>query len=619
MATLADILRMLQTGWAPDVETEGVRPGYGLGTATGISSGESPLVASFGPGEQATLEDVRGSLGHILLGGLAPGSLPGITARPVEVRPASRPRPQTPIMRRPQEAVGGATLAGLLKSQDVRPDIPAGETYYSQLRRTISTRHVQEKQTADAWLRFLRKPQRQVHEDELTHTGVGPLLKSKGRSRVTKTELLEHLDANEIRVEEVTKGGGRVRTQEETQPEIDRLTRGAQRAQQRGDREGANRLFGRAEALTGEVENTELGKGPTKFGTYTLPGAKNYREVLLRLPTPSFDQTIKAGGTRADYNAAVKRRPAFEGGHWDEANVLAHLRLSDRTTGGKRTLLVEEVQSDWAQKGRSAGFQKKTLPEDWKIRRLTTGEMEGFGVWDEANKQLIVRAPTEVEARRHALEYYNRELTGGGPGIPFAPFVEKTAKWTTLALKRVLKLAADEGYDRVGIVRGAEQAERYDLSKQIDSLAFTSYPAKGEGQGVLQAWKHGQQVISKVTSESDLVDHVGKEPAQKLLAAKPDKGGRRSIKGVDLKVGGAGMKAFYDVIVPEQLNKLGKEYGVRVQIEGGTVGLEHGKTFHPPSFPIHIMDIPESMKQRVKKKGFPLVSSTLADLLTRTA
>ena len=33
----------------------------------------------------------------------------------------------------------------------------------------------------------------------------------------------------------------------------------------------------------------------------------------------------------------------------------------------------------------------------------------------------------------------------------------------------------------------------------------------------------------------------------------------------DLKVGGEGMKGFYDKIVPEVANKLGKQFGAKVQ------------------------------------------------------
>ena len=35
-------------------------------------------------------------------------------------------------------------------------------------------------------------------------------------------------------------------------------------------------------------------------------------------------------------------------------------------------------------------------------------------------------------------------------------------------------------------------------------------------------------------------------------------------KGLDLKVGGEGMKGFYDKIIPDAANKLGKQWGAKV-------------------------------------------------------
>jgi hypothetical protein len=48
----------------------------------------------------------------------------------------------------------------------------------------------------------------------------------------------------------------------------------------------------------------------------------------------------------------------YRSSHWDEPNILAHVRFSDRVIDGKKTLLVEEVQSDWHQKGKREGYQR---------------------------------------------------------------------------------------------------------------------------------------------------------------------------------------------------------------------------------------------------------------------
>ena len=92
------------------------------------------------------------------------------------------------------------------------------------------------------------------------------------------------------------------------------------------------------------AEGSTLPGGPTKWVDYAdgglnLPGIEepdaNPREFLLTL------------GPRADM-------PQFTESHWDEPNVIAHIRMSSRMTpDGKRVLMIEELQSDWHQKGRA--------------------------------------------------------------------------------------------------------------------------------------------------------------------------------------------------------------------------------------------------------------------------
>jgi hypothetical protein len=52
-------------------------------------------------------------------------------------------------------------------------------------------------------------------------------------------------------------------------------------------------------------------------------------------------------------------RPHFRSSHFDQPNILAHVRFNERTDAeGKRVLFIEEIQSDWAQKGKREGFRR---------------------------------------------------------------------------------------------------------------------------------------------------------------------------------------------------------------------------------------------------------------------
>ena len=67
-------------------------------------------------------------------------------------------------------------------------------------------------------------------------------------------------------------------------------------------------------------------------------------------------------------------------------------------------------------------------------------------------------------------------------------------------------------------------------------------------------------------SEKDVADIVGKEVAKKLFEENKDNKGS-SLKGQQLSIGGEGMKGFYDKMIPQALEKLGKEHGVKVKKE----------------------------------------------------
>jgi hypothetical protein len=66
------------------------------------------------------------------------------------------------------------------------------------------------------------------------------------------------------------------------------------------------------------------------------------------------------------------------------------------------------------------------------------------------------------------------------------------------------------------------------------------------------------------------------------------------FSGVDLQVGGEGMKGFYDNILPKSLDKLGKKFGAKV-----------GKT-EMDGVEVWQMDITPQMRESVTTKGQPL-------------
>ncbi len=459
-----------------------------------------------------------------------------------------------------------------------------------------------------------------IKQDEVTWTGIEEWLGLQS-GKVTKDQVLAYLNGNGVRVEEVVLG----RTADERVPSRRTLLSRAyhaavDRAQEAGgalnpewiERQPSESRTPEEQAVldtwnaVNEHPEEPIDYGPVddaKFAKYTLPGGENYREVLLTLPgkskpTISFEDWLRSIGfdhskmsdralddARSNYTADSKN---FEGGnvyrsgHWDQPNVLAHLRVNDRVDAdGKRVLFVEEIQSDFGQDAKRYGFKsppgtiaklKADLAKAEMAKRDAATEM-GV-VEDLITKPLYLNGTKEAKARidRRLTEtrdaYYGVAMPGvmraraaledaqlrDNKAVPAAPFVDKTDKWLTLALKRVITMAVDGGYDKVAFVNGEQSADRYDLSKQIRQIDAAKM--NGDYFMIVATGNSGKTVIEKAVAKDALPDVVGKELASKIIS---DGGGTYS--GLDLKVGGEGMKTFYDHIIPNATKALLKKLG----------------------------------------------------------
>ena len=210
-----------------------------------------------------------------------------------------------------------------------------------------------------------------------------------------------------------------------------------------------------------------------------------------------------------------------------------------------------------------------------------------------------------------AAQYVLSEKTTAG-AVPDAPFKKN---WHELAMKRVLDYAAENGYDSIAITPGAEQAKRYDLSKQIDAIEWN--PEKGRLYAKQKNSSNFDKMADDVTPEN-LADYIGKEAAEKLIA-QPYAGSYKQLNGVDLQVGGEGMKGFYDKILPDYLNNFGKPYGSSVgeiqlptgsEMSRGASGTDMIPTYTPTMQGFHSFDITPQLREEVKNKGLPLYSKT---------
>ena len=148
--------------------------------------------------------------------------------------------------------------------------------------------------------------------------------------------------------------------------------------------------------------------------------------------------------------------------------------------------------------------------------------------------------------------------------MPSMPFPKS---WHELALKKALHYAVTNGYDAISWDTGETQADRYDLSKQIKEIEYIKRGDKYE-LGVTAINGDGVDLPQKSFTADELENVVGKEVAQKIIdgEGKQYRGHEgTTLEGLDLKVGGEGMRGFYDKILPAFANKYTKKWGAKVE------------------------------------------------------
>lgn len=232
----------------------------------------------------------------------------------------------------------------------------------------------------------------------------------------------------------------------------------------------------------GELETISDQVPETKWGQYKLDGGSNYRELLFKLPDSTYS------------NTAMK-------GHWgeDAQGILAHARMQDFEVDGKKMLFIEEIQSDWHNAGSKQGYstpetqklidefnevREKRFPYHEKVSPVIQEVCNKLGTdyagiyhdllskdwntlyyFDEFAKYL---SEDDLANLKEDADLYKQHMAirdkmnaiGAKPGAaPDAPF--KDGKYTDFVLKRLLRMAAEEGYDSIGWTTAEIQDERW--------------------------------------------------------------------------------------------------------------------------------------------------------------
>jgi hypothetical protein len=539
----------------------------------------------------------------------------------------------------------------------VKPQAPVSDIGFYSATEQAALNLGRNKGTGQSFINDLMKAP-DVKKEELQFTGLDDFLRDK--PNVTKQEVQDFLANNRVDVQEVTYGKQDFSKLPDTQLQDEYVrVRGYKPVDNYGDAMSREEIISELSGAMG----TDL----TQYGKYQLAGGENYREILLTLPeakpSPSIEiqkQNRRLEMTReiqddfamsGDVERAAKLKAKadaieesikeleklpipkqtenYQSSHFDQPNILAHMRVNDRIDAdGKKMLLVEEIQSDWHQAGRERGYSKSYKKED--VKPYTTEQAKSefgldnadlFWYFDVPDNKLQI-PKSRFATQDKALNYVLTEKKTGGD-VPDAPFKDT---WYQLALKRLTKYAADNGYERIGLTTGKQQAGRYALSNEVDEINVigrTNMATGEKSKSVALDMKSGKSlrigvnndgIVDNVSDESiknfmgkNLSEVVGKDIAKEIML-----NNKKTISGEGLDIGGEGMKKYYDEIYPKFLDKYGKKYGASVGETKVNTVMERADNSMIPQMgqePVRYLDITPKMKEGTSK-GQPLFAAT---------
>ena len=508
-----------------------------------------------------------------------------------------------------------------------RADEDEESIFYSNAMKAVESIK-QEKATPEQWLAMITKAGG-LKAGEDKWLGLSDWLKEQ-KGSITKREVMDFIRENQIRVEEVPYGGTERAAQDkdyeslsvESLPEAmrepmrklnERWKALYQEARKDADspmqarnaafvqlREEYGRDFAtyfasrsadqlvvrnpfylkEAAKMLGVEADIDNPINPTRL-KYTTEGLRNKREIALVVPT------VEPWNKGDDIHF----------GDAGDGRAVAWIRFGETTDkDGKKVLVIDEIQSKRHQEGREKGYSKYSFEDEVNARNAFNEERarlcEKYGIPLNPQKESIGKigrlATEEEKSNLEGLYERWSEITeeNSKDTIPDAPFDKN---WHELAMKRMLRYAAENGYDKVAWTKGEQQAKRYDIGKVVDKIISYDYPATADPDGrksrkVEVRLKNGETMTMRVDQNGKVIegrsdtegkmlsDIVGKDLAKSIMSGEGKDGTMwdanrdlpaKIIEGDGLRIGGEGMKGFYDQMLPRFMDKYGKKWGAK--------------------------------------------------------
>lgn len=471
---------------------------------------------------------------------------------------------------------------GALTVKPFKESLTVINGFYSPIEKRI-LEFKQDKVTANKWKDIVG-----VKSDESVYTGLSDYLNSKRPDEsLSKSDLIDFLKNNRIEILEVIKNDKKSFLDEVSIKQREDGTYGIV-YKDSPDEFVNDEEFETEEELKDYYEIEEIYSDSdvpykTKYSKYVVKGeASNYTEVLITLPDKEREHRLFYSKLFNELSDKVKSRVAepdtikwntfniydykdknlltdselkelnyidrlakikfstYSTTHWDERNILVHLRFDTRKDSeGSSVLFINELQSDWGQQGKRKGFKleknfisyRTELFNKYKINKVDD-------LYGKASKD-------EIDTLDLLFNEGNESI------IPLAPFVTDTNKWVKLGLKVAFKYAIINDSKYLSWATGEQENELFDITKEIKRVSWWNVGGSDNGWGIT-AYKFPTEIVFKkrdVTLQK-IEEILGKDVADKI---KNHQGYTQAVGqtiygelDVDaLKIGGKGMLDFY--------------------------------------------------------------------------
>ena len=498
--------------------------------------------------------------------------------------------------------------------KNAQEGIKLGDPFYSQMSRTLDKK-IQGKFASIDQVRGILKD---VSAEEVRWSGIEEFLDNTSQSKwgtinasaakISKQELMNFIAENSIKIEEVKRGKvGKTKHEEvlnllpgyenyqeitynlkdrRSFKEVERLI-GTTRWKlnqlvAEEDTVPFKREFGRT-SYEGEVFTTNLdriireGRIPIKMASHLqLLKELGFKVGKVYVPDPT---KIRLGSTRTRMIVDLKFQDVkFTGQIYYEDRIptlfiydqfrrrISHFyRIREFLEKNAITKKDTEVATYSVEKMHEAEREVRLL---YNLKKLTKGpriklikefekgfKSHAFPEEDTIGWSLLTDRTIEGKKYLHLEEQqsdYAKAIKRGK--TEDAPLVRKHQEY---ALKRLMRMAVEEGYDGLSWSSGKIVKDRWRLSNYIDKLFVN---VSEEGLYNLIGYKEGISAVNKSgITENELPDYIGKELSKRVSE------GNREFTGIDLDMGGQWAEAFYDKIIPNFVDKYVKKWGAKVE------------------------------------------------------